>query len=144
MTDGKILNMASQIEIYTDGGSRGNPGPSACAFVVIKEGSVIHEESAFLGEGTNNNAEYQGLINALRWLTINGKQKETVVIYMDSELVVRQVKGIYKVKHPVMKMKHQEVTGLLSQFSHLTFQNVPRLQNAHPDRLVNEELDKRG
>lgn len=131
------------IEVYTDGGSRGNPGPSACAFVVLENGVVIHEGSAFLGEGTNNMAEYQGLINALLWLSANKKQKESVIIYMDSELVVRQVKGIYKVKHPVMKVKHQEAVGLLRQFSDVVFQNVPRLQNAHPDRLVNEELDKR-
>jgi ribonuclease HI len=88
-------------------------------------------------------AEYQGLINALQWLVVNEKQKEQVIIYMDSELVVKQVKGLYKVKHPVMKVKHQEAIGLLSQFSHVTFQNVPREKNAHPDRLVNEELDSR-
>lgn len=131
------------IEVYTDGGSRGNPGPSACAFVVLENKVVIHEESAFLEEGTNNTAEYQGLINALRWLVTNGKQKEKVVVYMDSELVVKQVKGIYKVKHPVMKIKYQETIDLLKQLSGVVFQNVPRLQNAHPDRLVNEELDKR-
>jgi len=137
------VEKTKNIEVYTDGGSRGNPGPSACAFVVLEEGIVIHEASAFLGEGTNNNAEYQGLINALQWLVSNNKQKEPVVIYMDSELVVRQVKGVYKVKHPVMKVKHQQAISLLSQLSHVTFQNVPREVNAHPDRLVNEELDSR-
>ena len=102
-----------QITIHTDGGSRGNPGPAACAFVVENSGEEIFKGAKFLGKQTNNFAEYSGVILALQWVTknfstsnLNNQPKGCqfpIIFYLDSELVVKQINGLYRVKDENLK-----------------------------------------
>lgn len=133
------------IIIHTDGGARGNPGPSACAFVAEVDGKIVQQESFFLGTSTNNHAEYQGLVLALQWLVNNSKdlQVESAIFYLDSELVVRQLNGTYKVKNKKLIELFIKVNNLIKIFNHkINFVHVPRTKNKIADFLVNEELDK--
>lgn len=129
--------------IHTDGGARGNPGPAACAFVVEKENKIIFKGSSFLGKTTNNIAEYQGVLLALQWITKNFKEISEIVFYLDSELVVRQLTGVYKIKNENLIKVSNDVKVLLQKIPpKVIFKNVPRSQNKKADTLVNEELDK--
>ncbi|MFI5241183.1 MAG: ribonuclease HI family protein [Microgenomates group bacterium] len=131
--------------IFSDGGARGNPGPSAAAFVFFDEShKVIHKESKFLGDRTNNYAEYQGVLLALNWILKNESLvKGDINFFMDSELVVKQINGLYKVKEPTLKSLHQNVKESLQKISvKVVFQNILREKNSVADSLVNEELDK--
>ncbi len=137
----------SEIVINTDGGARGNPGPAASAFVVRENGEIIKSASRHLGKKTNNYAEYQGVILALTWLSEkklnDGVSYPAVNFILDSELVVRQLNGLYKVKEETLKKLFREVMGLIKNLDiHATFKNVPRSQNKDADFLVNEELDR--
>lgn len=129
------------IEIYTDGAARGNPGNAAWAFVFVEKGGVAAQDTGFLGIATNNVAEYQAVIRALT--TALAKGCRTVALYSDSELVVRQIRGEYRVRKAHLGPLHDQVMALAGEFSTLTFQTVPR---SHPcialaDRLCNETLD---
>ena len=128
--------------IFCDGGARGNPGPAAGAFVVTdKSGEVIHEHGEYLGVNTNNFAEYRALVLALEWLV---SQKETVnaLVKLDSELVVKQTNGLYKVKSPNIFKMAVEVKALKDKLTgKLTVVHVPRAQNHLADSLVNKILD---
>jgi len=97
--------MKSEIKVYADGGSRGNPGPSASAFLVEKKGEVIYSESKYLGNSTNNRAEYMAIIMALKWLTKNRELigDGLITFFLDTELAVRQLTGVYKIKNAVLK-----------------------------------------
>lgn len=132
--------------IHTDGGARGNPGPAACAFVIESSGKILHKGSLFLGKTTNNLAEYQGVLTALKYLVDNPTllTGNTVTFYLDSELVVRQLLGLYKIKSEVLKNVNQEIKKLISTIEiDIIFKNIPRTQNKIADFLVNRELDKR-
>ncbi|MBU1088477.1 ribonuclease HI family protein [Patescibacteria group bacterium] len=135
-----------KLSIYTDGGARGNPGPAGCGFVCIDEnGLQIHRHSEFLGTKTNNEAEYIGLITALKWLinnqTIHKITKTT--IFMDSQLIVRQMQGKYKVKAPNLKIYYQQAITLLSKVvSPLNFQDITRDKNNTADALANQAMDR--
>jgi ribonuclease HI len=135
----KILPGA--IHCYTDGASRGNPGPSAFAFIIETGGEVIHEESAFIGTATNNTAEYTAIIRALRWLT--GRASGNVLVFSDSELVVRQLSGEYTVKKPHLVELYREVNNLCSNFNEVLFLSVPREDPwiRRADALCNMVLD---
>lgn len=143
------------LRLFTDGGSRGNPGPAAYGFVVYsnmptagskaaKNGAVIVLEKCgkYLGNLTNNQAEYAGLIAGLTWIVHQNFPISSLDIFMDSLLIVNQVKGLYQVKSPSLKPKLREVRGLLSKFPRVTISYVPRAQNAVADSLVNEALDQ--
>lgn len=135
----------SKLSIYSDGGARGNPGPAAAAFVVLNENQdVLHKEAKYLGDKTNNYAEYQGVLLALNWLVENGsKINEDINFFMDSELVVKQINGLYKVKEPTLQTLHQTVKSLLLKIKvKVFFQNILREKNKLADSLVNEEMDK--
>jgi len=137
--------MPNQISIYCDGGARGNPGPAASAFVVKdSSGKIIHEQGFYLGTATNNQAEYQAVIEALKWLSTMNHQLSTINFYLDSQLVVNQLKGEYKVKDPGLKIKHLEIKRLISNFKFQisNFVYVPREQNSRADFVVNQTLDK--
>jgi len=127
--------------IFSDGGSRGNPGPSAYAIVVTENDRVIHEHSEFLGTNTNNYAEYRGLIAGLT-KAIDLKAKEVEFI-MDSELVIKQMQGIYKVKSDNIRELHNDAKALASLIPKITFKNVKRSEMLIPraDALLNKELD---
>lgn len=127
---------------YTDGGARGNPGPAAAGVVLLRDGGVIARFGRYLGDAlTNNWAEYQALILALKEISAQGLGTEEIEIRMDSELIVKQMRGEYKVKHPDLKLLHAEVQTLLRNMTHVTFSHIPRAQNKEADALVNEALD---
>ena len=135
--------MTDTIEIYGDGGSRGNPGPAASAFVVLENGKKVYEESKYLGETTNNVAEYNCVIIALEWLSKNSKTFEKVFFRLDSELVTKQILGVYKIRSPHLIPLNKKVKGLVGQIKcEIVFISVPREKNETADALVNEELDK--
>ena len=129
--------------IFSDGGSRGNPGPSAYAIVVTLDGRVIHEHSEFLGVNTNNYAEYRGLIAGLtKAIDLGAKDVEFI---MDSELVIRQMQGKYKVKSENIRELHRDASALASLIPNISFKNVRRSEMLIPraDALLNKELDSR-
>jgi probable phosphoglycerate mutase len=127
--------------VYSDGASRGNPGPSSYGAVVIDaSGRVVAERSEPIGIGTNNVAEYRGLIAGLEAALALGAKR--VEVRMDSELIVRQAIGRYRVKNPALISLHNRVLALRSQFDEVIFRHVPRLQNTHADRLANQALDR--
>ena len=136
------------IRINTDGGARGNPGPAACAFVVTDEnGGLIHQQGFYLGVATNNQAEYQAVIEALKWLSQQTTKDHQLIanFYLDSQLVVNQLKGEFKVKNENLKIKKLEIEKLLGQLDQLEIRNfcfVRREQNQAADHLVNQTLDQ--
>lgn len=134
------------IIIHTDGGSRGNPGPASCAFVAESDGKIVFKSSRYLGKTTNNVAEYGGVILALEWVAEQlpvGNCQFPIVFYLDSELIVRQINGIYKVKDNNLKNLYNDVLKKLKKIgNNITFKNIPREQNKIADLLVNESLDK--
>ncbi len=131
----------SVIDIYTDGAARGNPGPSGVGVVALDpDGHVIAEYSRYLGKGSNNQAEYQGLIAALLIAQSLGDVK--VRIHMDSELVVRQMSGEYRVKNAGLKPLHSRAAGLLGRLPDATVEHVKRGGNAIADRLANDAIDR--
>lgn len=133
------------IVIHTDGGSRGNPGAAACGFVVDIGENEIYRGSKFLDKQTNNYAEYSGVIVALEWVlsSIPFVYKQLpITFYLDSELVVKQINGLYKVKDLNLQILHQKVLNLVRQLKvKVFFKNVRREQNKIADLLVNQELD---
>lgn len=126
--------------VNVDGGSRGNPGPAAIAAVVQDaEGGVLEERGEVIGRATNNVAEYRALLLGIERAAALGAGELELV--GDSELVVRQVKGEYKVKDATMRELHAEVKRALAGFESWSIRHVRREQNAEADRLVNEALD---
>ena len=128
--------------VYSDGGSRGNPGKSAYAIVVTEDGEIVHEHAEFLGIHTNNYAEYRGLISGISKVIELGGQKAEFV--MDSQLVIRQMRGEYKVKSPDMKALYDDAQALASLIPEVNFRNVRRSQELIPraDALLNAEMDR--
>ncbi|HEX9722412.1 MAG TPA: ribonuclease HI family protein [Candidatus Paceibacterota bacterium] len=136
----------SKYIIRTDGGARGNPGPAALGAVIENEqGSVLKEIAEYIGEKTNNEAEYRAPIVALKKLkSLIGKaaaKKAEVQILADSELMVKQMNGQYKIENENMQKFFLELWNLKLDFANVTFQSVPRNQNKAADRLVNQALD---
>ncbi|MBA4371062.1 MAG: ribonuclease H [Coriobacteriaceae bacterium] len=126
--------------LRTDGGSRGNPGPAAAAFVLeAPDGTILLRAGRFIGEATNNVAEYEALIMGLGAALALGVS--SIEVLADSELLVRQVTGTYRVKHPNMRPLHARVTRLLAGFESWRIGHVRREQNVAADSLVNEALD---
>jgi probable phosphoglycerate mutase len=130
-----------KVLIEADGGSRGNPGPAGFGCVVwsADHQSVLAEHGAAIGITTNNVAEYRGLIAGLEEARRLGANE--VGVSMDSKLVVEQMAGRWKVKHPAMAELHQQARALASTFDSVTYQWIPREQNAYADRLANEAMD---
>jgi ribonuclease HI len=129
----------NELTIYTDGGSRGNPGPAAYAFVIQRAGLDDIEEKAYIGRTTNNIAEYTGLVKALEYARHLGASR--VTIYSDSELMVKQMNGEYRVKHPGLLPLYEQAVQLRKQLPSVTIRHVRREQNKHADRLCNEAMD---
>jgi ribonuclease HI len=128
--------------IHVDGGSRGNPGPAAAAAVAADEsGELIAERNAYLGDTTNNVAEYEAVLLALSLAEELGAGDIEVV--NDSELVARQIGGEYRVKQPHLKPLHREAMERLRRFDHWAVRAVRREHNLRADELVNEALDAR-
>jgi ribonuclease HI len=126
-----------------DGGARGNPGPAAIGAVAsTPDGDELLAEGEYIGETTNNVAEYKGLLLGLDLARRLGAREVEVI--NDSELVARQIGGQYKVKHAGLKPLFLEATRQLREFDRWSVRNVPREQNKRADGLVNETLDARG
>jgi len=134
--------MAVKAIIYTDGGSRGNPGPSALGVVVTEEsGKVLKEYSHYLGEVTNNQAEYEAVIFALQKAKQLGIKE--VELRVDSELIGRQLLGKYKIKDPDLQPLFLKAWNLRLDYDKVDIKIIPREQNKKADKLVNRELDSR-
>ena len=123
-----------------DGGSRGNPGPAAFgAYITLPDGQAI-EVKGFIPHSTNNVAEYNGLLAALRWAVEHGVRK--LHIRADSELLVKQMKRVYRVKNPGLLPLYEEAGRLARQLGQVTFEHVRREFNKDADRLCNEAMDE--
>lgn len=136
-----------KFSIHADGGARGNPGPSGAGAMIRNEfGNSVASVSQFLGTRTNNFAEYEAVIlafAALSKIVPEGKRGETeVVVKMDSELVVKQMNKIYKVKHPVMKEQFARLARVAAAFGTVSFTHVPREENGDADALANAAMDR--
>jgi ribonuclease HI len=127
--------------VNVDGGARGNPGPAAAACVVSSPaGEVLDEHAQLLGTATNNVAEYRALLLGLARARDLGASEVEVI--GDSELIAKQVQGVYKVKHPAMRPLYLEAMQALRAFERWSIRTVPRAQNAAADALVNAALDQ--
>ncbi len=135
------------LNVYTDGGSRGNPGISGYGMAIYDQsGQLVYQAAKFLGIKTNNEAEYLGLIAALNWVRDNqDKLNPTLVnFYSDSQLLIRQVQGLYKVKSSNLIHLHQTVRDLINQVdAKCHFNNIRRESNKIADNLANQAMDQR-
>ena len=135
--------MYQRLMLYSDGGARGNPGPAAIAYLALTEkGETVRADSHFIGEHTNNQAEYKALIAALEFASAN--KVEEVICHLDSELVAKQLRGEYSVKNFELLKLWRRAQELKRCFKRIRFENVPRtnicIQRA--DALVNKTLDE--
>ena len=131
--------------IHADGGARGNPGPAGAGAMIRDElGNSVASVSQFLGTRTNNFAEYEAVIlgfEALAKLRRGQCDKTEVIVKMDSELVVKQMRGEYKVKNKILKEQQARLTSLAAQFASVIFIHVPREENSDADSLANAAMD---
>lgn len=138
-----------QYTLYADGGARGNPGPAGSGAVVFDDlGKRVVEISDYVGETTNNVAEYEALLRGLKALLKEFGEEHVrtvgVTVKMDSELVIKQMKGEYKVKHPNLIPRYMEIKNLLARhFGHVTFTHVRREENKDADELANRAMDRK-
>lgn len=132
------------LDIYTDGAARGNPGHAAYAYLLVADGAIVLEGSAYAGVTTNNTAEYLAIIHALE--AAAGRTDGDLSVYSDSELVVRQMTGEYRVNKEHLRDLKARVLALAGRFRSVRFVSVRRTNPfiAQADRLCNDELDRRG
>jgi ribonuclease HI len=134
------------LQIFTDGGSRGNPGTAGYGVVVYDDQKTpIYQESRYLGIKTNNEAEYYGLLAALSWLHTNHQNytPQLVTFNLDSQLVVRQINGLYKVKNANLIPLYQQAKNLIQSFPfRVEFQDIRREYNSQADHLANQAMDQ--
>ena len=141
--------MSGTITVYTDGAARGNPGESASGFMIYDSSGKLRKSSAvYNGSKTNNYAEYMAVIEALEWCKAHLKapNDSDIMLFSDSQLVVRQLNGDYKVKAGSLAALHKRALALAKSFNSVTFSNLPR-ENANigkVDRMLNELLDGMG
>ncbi len=133
---------AVRLTIHTDGAARGNPGPAgAGAYIQDQDGKVVSEEFRYLGETTNNVAEYQALLLGMECARELGASR--IEMRADSELVVRQLTGEYRVRNPALQKLHARVQQLAREFESVRYTHVRREQNREADRLANRAIDSR-
>jgi ribonuclease HI len=131
----------SYLIAHVDGGARGNPGPAGYGVAISDEaGRKIAGLSEYLGHQTNNYAEYKGLLAALRYAVDHGHKGLKVI--SDSELMTKQIRGEYKVRHPVLQQLHAEAKRLIAQLEWFCVGHVLRESNREADRLANQAMDK--
>jgi ribonuclease HI len=130
------------LHLHIDGASRSNPGEAGFGVhVTTPEGKEVAQLYGYLGVASNNVAEYQALLHGLRYALAQGARK--VHVFSDSQLVVRQMSGAYRVKHPAMVPLHREARDLARRFEECRLDHVRREQNVEADRLANQALDER-
>ncbi len=135
------MSTLENIVAYIDGGARGNPGPAGYGVRVENpQGELLEEFHGFLGSATNNIAEYNALLAALRYARQHGHR--IVRIKSDSELLVKQMKGEYRVKHPGLQPLYQQAQTLARDLDHVAYEHVRREQNKDADRLANQAMDE--
>lgn len=132
----------STFVLYTDGAARGNPGPASIGAALFREGEdePCAQVSETIGETTNNVAEYRAVIAGLE--AALGYAPNRLIVRADSQLLIRQLQGSYKVKAPALKPLHRQAVSLLSRFSSVKLEHVPREQNVVADALANHALDR--
>jgi ribonuclease HI len=131
--------MAETPTMHIDGAARGNPGPAAFAIVLARPGQPVIEKAETMGTATNNVAEYTALVEGLELAAAQGLKR--LAVFSDSELLVKQMNGEYRVKHPDLQPLYQEATRLKKRFDAVTITHVRREQNKRADALCNEALD---
>ncbi|MFA5287227.1 MAG: ribonuclease HI family protein [Candidatus Omnitrophota bacterium] len=127
-----------ELEIYIDGASKGNPGPSGIGAIIYQSGIVVKNISSFIGNATNNIAEYTALIYALQEASV--LKAESLNIKTDSQLLARQLNKVYKVKNANISGLYEQAVLLLSSFKKVSIQNIPREENQGADRLATEAV----
>jgi ribonuclease HI len=128
-------------KLFSDGACRGNPGVGGAGAVITDDReNVVWEGKKYLGHCTNNIAEYRALIMGLNGALDNGYKN--LEVYLDSELLARQINGSYRVKNENLKILMKDIRGLLSSFDSVAVRHVPRLHNSHADRLANLAIDE--
>jgi ribonuclease HI len=129
-----------KVIVHTDGASRGNPGPAAVGIVITDEnGTVLVELSEYIGETTNNVAEYRALLRGLQEaVRLNAKE---VLIYGDSQLMIKQMNGEYRVRHPNLVPLYNDARNMVRSLGQVSFTYVPRSKNTRADELANQALD---
>jgi len=134
---------ALTVTIHVDGGSRGNPGPAGAGVVIrsADDGTILFEGGYFIGRATSNVAEYQGLLRGLERAAALGANEARV--FADSELLVRQMTGVYRVRNPGLKPLFEQARRHIGQFRRVRFTHVPRTENADADRLANQAMNLR-
>ncbi|MBU3956933.1 ribonuclease HI family protein [Patescibacteria group bacterium] len=138
--------MARRLTVFADGGARGNPGPAATGFVVKdSSGKIIHQQGKFIGKATNNVAEYQAVIEALKWIKSSIQYPvSSIQFFLDSKLIVNQLNGLFKVKEIKMRNLIIKVRQLEREVGgNVSYQTIPREKNSLADGLVNQAIDKR-
>jgi len=140
LTNSAKNTTAEHILIYSDGGSRGNPGPSAAGFVMLNNDSVIDQGGEYIGITTNNQAEYHGVRLGLERAL--ERRIKTLEFRIDSMLVVNQLNGLYKIKNRELWPINERIQSLVAQFNNVKFHHVPRELNKMADALVNKLLDE--
>ena len=129
------------IEVFCDGGARGNPGPAAWGFVIKVDARIIKEDCGYLGIATNNFAEYTALVEALSYLGTDFKG-ESAKVHLDSNLAVSQLNGEYKIKNLAIAKLVRVVREIEKSLGDIVYNHIPRDQNKEADRLVNIALNK--
>lgn len=137
------MEASKSIKIFTDGGSRGNPGPGASAFVVFKDDEVVFEKGYFFKRTTNNIAEYFAVLMAVNWLVNKYPKDVCAEFFLDSELVVKQLNGEYKIKNEKLKNIYEKIMTTKKEINcKLSFTHIPREKNIIADALVNRTVDE--
>ncbi|MDD5196587.1 MAG: ribonuclease HI family protein [Candidatus Omnitrophota bacterium] len=129
-----------EFEIYIDGASKGNPGPSGIGVVICRDKETIKNISSFIGIATNNIAEYTALLYGLREALI--LKAEVIKIKTDSQLLARQLNKVYKVKHPNIVGLYNQALNLLAAFKEVSIKNIPREENTGADKLATQAIKK--
>ncbi|RMF16970.1 MAG: reverse transcriptase-like protein [Candidatus Dadabacteria bacterium] len=130
------------VELFTDGASRGNPGQAAIGAWARRGDEILFEISRAIGKKTNNEAEYLALLAGLERLLARGATDAPVRVYMDSQLIVRQLSGQYKVKSAGLRPLWEKARALVAEFPDIVVEHVPRAQNQRADALANQALDQ--
>jgi ribonuclease HI len=130
-----------ELTIYTDGASRNNPGESGAGVYILRDGEPFEQIARYLGKTTNNIAEYTAAIIGLEHAAKAGARK--VKLFADSELMVKQINGLYKVKNEGLKPLHTKVKGLIARIGSVEVQYIPRERNKEADALANKAIDEK-
>jgi len=137
------VSPAPEVVAYIDGGARGNPGPAGYGVrIEAPDGTLVEEFGSSIGVATNNVAEYRGLIAALEWTRARGRK--SLHVRSDSLLLVQQMRGNFKVKHPGLQPLYAKARLLAHDIGRVTFEHVGRALNAHADRIANKAMDGDG